>query len=222
MKRINLVITAAIFATGFTACQSSPTEAEKDAASFTQYVDSIENLTPVYTTTYWTELNNGYQVRVTKIENGKSTLSQAELAKIEASKVKYSALKTNYEIKIKETEAVAAPNYRTVLRNRLFGEGVVGSDMNFGFVTGANMLRVFQNFVNTVADNRNSYSREDWDEIKVLYEALDTRKNTIEKDAPRGDNTKVAGLKIKFASIKGTNRGGSKADENREAKEKAE
>jgi hypothetical protein len=221
MKKINLLITAAIFAFGFTACKSTPTEAEQDAISFNNYVDSIENLTPVYTTTNWTALNDGYQMRVTKTETTMSTLSEADRQRIEASKTKYATLKTNYEIKIKEVEVPVKPSYRIALRNGLFGEGVVGDDMSFSFVTGANLLDTYRNFVNTVSDNRDLYTREDWDEIKVLYEALDTRKNTVEKEAPRGDNTKIAGLKIKFAGIKGTNRGGTKGEENREAKDKA-
>jgi len=97
---------------------------------------------------------------------------------------------------------------------------VVGSDMSFGFANANNLLSIYRNFVNTVADNKDSYTREDWDEIKVLYEALDTRKNTVEKELPDGDNTKIAGLKIKFSLIKATHRGGTKGEENKAAKEK--
>ena len=93
--------------------------------------------------------------------------------------------------------------------------------MSFGFATAENLLSIYRNFVNTVAENKNEYSREDWDEIKVLYEALDTRKNTVEKQLPDGDNTKIAGLKIKFSAIKATHRGGTKGAENKAAKEKA-
>jgi hypothetical protein len=91
-----------------------------------------------------------------------------------------------------------------------------------GFANANNLLSIYRKFVNTVADNKNSYSREDWDEIKVLYEALDTRKNTVEKQLPDGDNTKIAGLKIKFSAIKATHRGGTKGEENKAAKEKAQ
>ncbi len=221
MKKINFLIAAALFAIAFTACKSAPTEAEQNAINFNNYVDSIEKLTPVYSTSNWKDLNDGYEMRVTKTETTMSTLSEAEKERIEASKTRYATLKTNYEIKIKEVEVPVKPSYRVALRNGLFGEGVVGDDMSFSFVTGANLLDTYRNFVNTVSENRDLYSREDWDEIKVLYEALDTRKNTVEKEAPRGDNSKIAGLKIKFASIKGTNRGGTKGEENREAKEKA-
>jgi hypothetical protein len=219
MKKVNLMITAALMLTGFAACNNEASEAEQNAAELNAYVDSIENLTPVYTTAYWTTLDDGYQIRVVKADGSIATLSDAERAKLEASENRYAALKATYALNILEAEKADASNYRTLLRNKLFGEGMIGSDMSFGFATANNLLSIYRNFVNTVADNRDSFTREDWDEIKVLYEALDSRKNTVEKELPKGDNLKIAGLKIKFASLKATNRDGAKATENREAKQ---
>lgn len=224
MKKINLVVTSVLVVTGFIACKNSPTIAQQDAMNLNSYVDSIESLTPVYTASYWSDLDNGYQLRVTKADNTMATLEASDKAKLDESKVQYAALKTTYEIKIKEAETTAvitAPDYRQALRNNLFGEGIIGSDMSFGFATANNLLSIYRKFVNTVDENKNNYSREDWDEIKVLYEALDTRKNTVEKELPDGDNTKIAGLKIKFSAIKATHRGGTKGEENKAAKEKA-
>ena len=224
MKKIKLVVTAVLMITAFIACKNSPTIAQRDATNLNNYVDSVENLTPVYTTAYWSDLDNGYQVRLTKTDNTMATLEASDKAELDESKVQYAALKTTYEIKIKESEAIAvttAPDYRQALRNNLFGEGMIGSDMSFGFATANNLLSIYRKFVNTVDENKNNYSREDWDEIKVLYEALDTRKNTVEKQLPDGDNTKIAGLKIKFSAIKATHRGGTKGEENKAAKEKA-
>jgi hypothetical protein len=224
MKKMNLVISAALLVAGFAACQGPASQAKQDAESLNNYVDSVDKLTPVYTAVYWSELENGYQLRVANMDNTMATLEAAEKAKLEESKAKYAALKATYESRIKEAEANAATSaldYRQVLRNKLFGEGVVGSDMGFGFANAANLLSIYRNFVNTVDANKNIYSREDWDEVKVLYEALDTRKNTVEKDLPKGDNNKIAGLKIKFAAIKATHRGGTKGAENQEAKDKS-
>src|SRR4026208_1897390 len=224
MKKIKLVVTAGIVISGFIACKNSPTIAQQDATTVNNYVDSVENLIPVYTAAYWSELDNGYQVRVTKADNTMITLEASDKAKLDESKVQYAALKTEYEMKIKEAEAsaiVTVPDYRQSLRTNLFGEGMIGSDMSFSFATANNLLSIYRKFVNTVADNKNNYTREDWDEIKVLYEALDTRKNTVEKELPDGDNTKIAGLKIKFSLIKATHRGGTKGEENKAAKEKA-
>ena len=224
MKKIKLVMAAALVITGFIACKNSPTIAQQDAMNLNSYVDSVESLTPVYTAAYWSDLENGYQLRLTKTDNAIAKLEADDEAKLEESKAQYAALKSTYEIKIKEAEkaaVVTAPDYRQSLRNNLFGERMIGSDMSFSFATANNLLSIYRNFVNTVADNKNSYTREDWDEIKVLYEALDTRKNTVEKELPDGDNTKIAGLKIKFSLIKATHRGGTKGEENKAAKEKA-
>ena len=224
MKRIKLVMCAALVISGFIACKNSPTRAQQDATNLNNYVDSVENLTPVYTAASWSNLDNGYMVRLTKTDNTMATLEASDKARLDESKVHYAALKATYEVKIKEAEAsavITAQDYREALRNKLFGEGVIGSDMSFGFATANNLLSIYRNFVNTVADNKNNYTREDWDEIKVLYEALDTRKNTVEKKLPDGDNRKIAGLKIKFSLIKATHRGGTKGEENKAAKEKA-
>jgi hypothetical protein len=220
MKIISLIITATIIATGFASCKNEPTPAQQDANDVTAYVDSVENLTPVYTAAYWTTLEEGYQLRVVKADKTDATLEIADKEKLEASKAQYAVLKSSYKVKIAESEAAIAADYRQVLRNNLFGKGIIGNDMNFSFATADNLLSIYEKFVNTVDDNKNNYSREDWDEIKVLYEALDTRKNVVEKELPKGDNFDIAKLKVKFSFIKTMHRGGTKIEENKEAKDK--
>jgi hypothetical protein len=227
MKKTNLLMSAAIAAMAFVACSSPNNQAKQDAEMLNSYVDSVEKAAPVYTAENWTVIDNGYQERALKAEKNLASLSAEEKAAAEASKTRYAALKTKYDVTIRENEATAkmnaatatAPNFRKVIRDRLFGEGKIGDDMQFSFVTGANILGIYQNFVDAVADNKKNYTREDWDEINVLYEGLDTRKNEVEKDLKSADNLKIAGLKIRFASIAATHRGGTKVKENNEAKQ---
>jgi hypothetical protein len=229
MTKTKLLFAVAIVSIGFTACNSENKEAKQDAEMLNVYVDSVETATPVYTTANWTAIDNGYQERAMKAEKNMAALNAEEKAKAEASKAKYEALKAKYELAIKEQELKAVTqqananegsNFRKVLRDRLFGEGKIGNDMQFGFVNADNILSVYKNFVNTVDDNKNKYTREDWDEINVLYEALDNRKNTVEKEGLKGaDNLKIAGLKIRYAAINSTHRGGTKVTENAEAKQ---
>jgi hypothetical protein len=92
--------------------------------------------------------------------------------------------------------------------------------MKLEWINKDNILSVYQNFVDTAQENRDSYSREDWDEIKLLYEAIDTRKNTVENEGLTGsDNRKIAGLKLRFAPMYTFNRMGAKSEENAEAKQ---
>lgn len=193
-------------------------EAEKEHAEAVQdlrtYVDSVSKL-EAYDGERWTVIESGYQEKASTVD-----AQQADLN--EQLKNDYDKIKADYDELKARSQAQAVQNqnaYRIAVRNALFGEGVIGDDMGFGFMTAMNAAATYERFVNTVDVNRDNYTREDWDEIKVLYEAMDTRKNEIEKDLPKGDNGKIAGLKIKFSGIKATNRPGSKIDENREAKE---
>lgn len=220
MKKIQAMITAVIVLGGFTACNDSEKEMAKQyAGDLTYYVDSVESATPVYTSANWTEIDNGYSERVAKVDNTIDKLDAEAKTNADISKAKYEALKADYEARIKEAEAkAAASDYRLILRNRLFGEGKIGADMRFDFVTAANIHDVYKHFVDAVDDGKKDFTREDWDEIKVLYEALDTRKNAVEKDLTTSDNLKIAKLKVKFSLIKSTQRGGTKITENEKAK----
>jgi hypothetical protein len=229
MIKTKLLIAAAILSVGFMACNNENKEAKQDAEMLNTYVDSVENVAPVYTVENWTAIDNGYQERALKAEKALASLDATEKAKADASKAKYEALKAKYELAIKEQEMKAAapatpantaPNFRKILRDRLFGEGKIGDDMQFAFVNAANIEPIYKNFVDVVDENKNKYTREDWDEINVLYEALDTRKNTVEKEGLKtADNLKIAGLKIKYAAINATHRGGTKVKENAESKQ---
>lgn len=91
--------------------------------------------------------------------------------------------------------------------------------MNFSWVNKDNILRVYNDFYNEFEKNKNTYSREDFDEIKAMYEALDAHKNTVEKEGLTSkDNRKIAEIKFKFAPKFKWERMGAKAEENADAK----
>ena len=121
---------------------------------------------------------------------------------------------------IRKLVTYTIPENHQKLRNALFGEGKIGDDMNFNWVNASNIHRVYQQFIHTAEDRKDSYSREDWDEVKLMYEALDSRKNTVEKEGLTAeDNRKIAGLKFKFAPMLKLNRMGAKSEEMKEAKQ---
>ena len=199
---------------GASACKNQTSNSETN--NFTRYVDSINQIEP--TAENWDAINNDYNQRVAVLEQQVANMEEDEKARLEESKAKFATLKANYEAKVAASSQASTIDGKTQLRNRLFGEGVITEDLQFAFVNATNALSVYETFVNTVDVNRDSYSREDWDEIKVLYEALDTRKNAIEKELTGSDNRQIASLKVKFSGINTTNRSGAKADENAEAK----
>ncbi|WP_269237146.1 DUF6565 domain-containing protein [Flavobacterium flavigenum] len=217
MKNIQLLSGIVLIALGFTSCKDEKQEqAKKKIDSYVAYVDSVKNVAEEDLKADWKDVEAEYERRA---ENAQAALADlkdntAETEKINESKIKYEEFKNQMAAKL-------APEVtpKQKLRNSLFGEGKIGDDMSFAWVNAQNILSVYDQFVNTVQNNKDSYSREDWDEIKLMYEALDSRKNTVEKEGLTAeDNRKIAGLKIKFAPMYTVNRMGAKSEENAAAK----
>jgi hypothetical protein len=55
-------------------------------------------------------------------------------------------------------------------------------------------------FIHTAEDNKDNYSREDWDEVKLMYEALDSRKTLLKKEGLSSDNKRNCWFKIQIWS----------------------
>ena len=219
MKTKKLLVVVALIALGFTSCKDEKeTQAKKSVETYVVYVDSVGNVTD--TKTNWQAIDAAYQIRMSEAETALMNLKETakEQERIDASKAKYEALKARIEAE--NQVANQTPNSKQQLRNALFGEGKIGDDMNFSWVNAANIHGVYQLFIHTAENNKDNYTREDWDEIKLMYEALDSRKNTVEKEGlSSNDNRKIAGLKFKFALMLKVNRMGAKTEEMKEAKE---
>lgn len=191
-------------------------KAEKAVVDYELYVDSLNNVASTEIKEDWDSIETNFQIRKIAAENALQDLKNREEfeGKIVVSSDKYELYKANYLAQHPKKVT------KTTVRKTLFNSNDIGDDMSFKWVNKTNILSVYDNFVTTVEKNKDAYSREDWDEIKLLYEALDTRKNTVEKEGLlSSDNIKIAKLKIKFAPMYTLKRMGSKAEENSEAKE---
>jgi hypothetical protein len=219
MKTRNLFFGVALIALGFASCKNEQeVQAEKAVDDYVIYVDSIEKVSMEDAQNNWEGIDAAYQLRISEVEANLANLKDSVKAqeRILASKGKYEVIRTKTMVKT----VAPAVTTKQKLRNTLFGEGKIGDDMSFNWVNAANIHSVYQTFIHTVEDNKDSYSREDWDEIKMMYEALDSRKNTVEKEGlTKEDNKKIAGLKFKFAPMMKLNRMGAKSEEMKEAKE---
>lgn len=219
IQKSYLFIGVAIISLVLTSCKDAKVmEAEKSVDTYIAYVDSISNVKASEAKENWESIKDTYQEKVNEAEAALDNLKEREQAqaRIDASIAKYETYVDQMKADLK---AEAMINSKQQLRNTLFGEGKIGDDMNFEWVNKDNILSVYDQFVNTVDTYKDSYSREDWDEIKLMYEALDSRKNTVENEGLSSeDNRKIAGLKLKFAPMYTINRMGAKNDEMQKAK----
>lgn len=223
MKNTKLFLGIALVALGFASCKDEKeTQAQKTVDTYVMYVDSLGNVASLDAKGDWQAIDADYQMRSVEADAALANLKDkiAAQERIDASRAKYLELKAKVEADLAADQPAAVVNPKQQLRNALFGEGKIGDDMNFNWVNASNIHRVYQQFIHTAEDRKDSYSREDWDEVKLMYEALDSRKNTVEKEGLTAeDNRKIAGLKFKFAPMLKLNRMGAKSEEMKEAKQ---
>ncbi|MCG2612541.1 hypothetical protein LZZ90_13580 [Flavobacterium sp. SM15] len=220
MKNATFYIAVATLVTAMTSCKDEKKEfATTTVNEYVAYVDSLSETDSKEAIQNWEEIEATTNLKKNKAENAVAEVSDKTdyENKISATSTKYDEFRVSVETEKQKTEAV---NPKKTLRKSLFRDVEIGDDMNFNWVNKDNIANVYDNFVTTVSNNKDSYSREDWDEIKLLYEALDAHKNTVEKNGLSGkDNTKISGLKIKFSTMYRLNRIGAKSEENATAKQ---
>lgn len=212
MKKITILATLSII--GLLACESK--KEDSSAKELKLYVDSV-TATDNYTSEQWAEIETGYTAKLEKAQTVAN--EESEKKEIAESKAKFEEHKAKAESSKASEVEQEITRKKIIVRTALFGENKIGNDLSFAWVNASNILSVYDRFVETVKANKELYSREDWDEVKVLYEALDTRKNEVEKELATKDNLKIAKLKTEFATIETTGRIGAKAQENADAKQ---
>ena len=222
------VIRAGVFCTlllVLVSCRDEKKElAEKRIKELETYVDSLEKVNAIEKEKNWQLMAVEFDRKFLNADESAMELSEEAQTKsklqIELAKAKFNTIKTNVYNEIDKKKAVVKPSMKQMLRNRFFGAGKIGEDMNFDWVNKNNILKTYENFFSSYKNNKSTFSREDYDEVKLMYEALDSRKNTVEKEGlTSADNTSIAIIKLKFATMFKINRMGAKASENDKAKE---
>lgn len=202
-----------------TSCKNEQEEkVEKLTDSYIKYVDSLASIKSDDVVAKWNEIEEDFNSKSQSLKNEINKLENKKDLdkKTEAAFFKYEEFKKGILVK---KVALDAKNLELKQNKELFGNQFIYDDMKFEWINKDNILSVYKQFVATVKKNKDSYSREDWDKIKMLYEAIDSRKNTVEKEGLSGkDNLKIAGLKLKFAPMYTLNRMGAKYEENANAK----
>ncbi|MEO8234156.1 MAG: hypothetical protein ABI549_01975 [Flavobacterium sp.] len=208
---------------GMVSCKNKEKEmADKRISELESFVDSLKVVSAEDREANWGKISEDFETKNTNAKDALEGLDQDSKTKsqekLDASNARYDEYKV--AALAKPVVEPVKPNSSQILRDRLFGAGKIGNDMSFAWVNKDNILKVYDNFFQSYKDNKANFTREDYDEIKLMYEALDSRKNTVEKEGLSSeDNRKIAVIKVKLAPMFKLNRIGAKSRENQEAKE---
>ncbi|CAM4428129.1 hypothetical protein [Flavobacterium terrigena] len=212
---IKLIFTVAFVSTTFVSCKNEEQEHAKRAVEeYNKYVDSISRIADSEALANWESIQIDLDKAKAKAEVSLERVSDKKALQSSVDKVstKYDAYKNHLLAQKQKEKALRRKN---TIRTALFGEASLTNDMKFEWVNKRNILTVYEDFIETIQENKYSYSREDWDEIKALYEALDSRKNEVEKEGlSNSKNNKIALLKMKFGPMYAMYRLGAKSDKN--------
>ena len=221
----NRIIRYGVFFTAlvsFVSCKNNDSEkaADERIAALESYVDSLENVKTEDAEANWEQISADYDRRTAESNEAIAILGDdikpRNQARLDSVNARYFVIRTSVET----AKVPVKVNPNQALRDTFFGAGKLGEDMNFSWVNKDNILDTYQTFFDAYKNNKENFTREDYDEVKLIYEALDSRKNTVEKEGLTSeDNTKIASIKFKFAPMFKMNRIGAKARENEEAKE---
>lgn len=199
-----------LFLLSIVACTGPNRETEKEVKLLRLYVDSVEQThrDNYEDEMYWAATDQYYLAKQAELDLKMADLSLQAQSDYKKLKDDYAALKVKYD-----TER-AKRKVQMALFNSLYPGVKTGDDRRFLFMTPANAAVMYESFVTTVDNNKEAYSREDWDEIKAFYVAMNTRKDTIEDSISKKDNQKITGQKVKFVAIKALNRPMSESEQN--------
>lgn len=207
-------------------CKDNKKElADQRIKELEMFVDSLKTVNAAEQEQNWEAVSTAFDKKSEAADEAIFTLNESDRQlsqqQLDNSKAKYIEIKTNVYNEIEKKKVVVAkPSMKQMLRNQYFGAGKIGEDMNFNWVNKDNILKTYENFFSTYKNNKSNYTREDYDEVKLMYEALDSRKNTVENEGlTTSDNNSIASIKLKFATMFKINRIGAKARENDDAKE---
>lgn len=210
-KHIKIIFALAFASLNFVSCKNEEEDQKAKVAveDYTKYVDSISKVATSEALTNWESIQ-------TDLEKAKAR-AEVSLENISNKKALQSSIDKGYVRYDKYKSSIMAEKYKREAKKKQIQIALVGKtvpkDMKFEWVNKDNILKVYQNFVATVKKNKDTYTIEDWDEVKLLYEALDSRKNIVEENGlSSSDYNKISLIKLKFGPMYRLNRLGAKSD----------
>lgn len=199
MKKVHLLLGAAVMAAGFTSCKND-NAADENVDRYVVYVDSVERLDVADRTANWEAIEAEYERRLAEADAAlEGREDDAEVRnRIEETKTRYITIRTESQSAANNANNMNANMTGIASPETLFGN----ADTSFAWVNKDNIVGVYEKLYETYKSNADNYTEEQHNQIKAWYEALDERKNVVEKEGlSEDDNEKIAGIKVKFAPL---------------------
>ena len=203
MKKIIYASLCVIIA--FISCESETQKRSRKAVKeLTSYVDSINKISPDYSDQSWQNIESGYKEKDAKAAALESQMTGSDKKELEDTRNKFMDYQSHFEAeKVKYDDKIAQEKKQKMLGD-FFGEDKA-SDMSFDWINASNITDAYKKFVSKVYEKKETYTNADWDELKMIMDGLNKRRESIEKSLTNRQKAIIAEQKIKYdtaASIK--------------------
>ncbi|MGV9004295.1 DUF6565 domain-containing protein [Flavobacterium sp.] len=185
-----------------TSCETNEErEADRNVYEFSKYVDSVSTINTSDLKQNWENIEKTYTEKKLQAQSSVEAFgSRPKLnVKINQANSKYKQFRKKFQI---EVDKFVNSKRKITFANSFFEGDEMTDGMKFNWVNKANIASVYENFVDSVFKNKNNYSRQDWDEVNLIFDSLEKRKNILEEEGlAMSEELKIEQLKIKFSSL---------------------
>ena len=210
-KAVGILGAATILTVSITSCEDK-SHKDDDVESFRVFVTDLSHQTKEEVKENWGELEKEYEEKVAVIDKKKDHLEDNIEEEYEQLKKDYNEMKADIKAEM-ETEENQHGHLHDLYNTILTNEG----DMDLSAVNATNIEGIYSSFVAAVDLHKDDYTREDWDEVDVLWDALNKRKNEVEDNLTSMQKVKIGEEKVKYGAYKSVNKLPAKSEEKRAA-----
>lgn len=208
-QALGMLIAVAVIAFSSTSCGDNGHKKDDDVESFKVFVTDLKAKSEEELKEDWEAIEKEYKEKVTAIDQKTDELENEIKQDYEQLKKDYQELKAKYSIQMMKDEGDLDGNLQKLYEVVLTNEG----DMDLSGVTTSNIVAVYAGFVEIVDFHKDEYTREDWDEVDILWDALNKRKNELEDNLSNEQRMKISEDKVKYGTFKTLNKLPAKSEE---------
>lgn len=186
----------------FMSCQSEvQRNAQTAIKSYSIFVDSVSTANFNETAVNWESIHTIYLDKKNAAEKSVALLqNNTELvAEIETIHSRFKSISAKIQ---PELERIALENAQYDFRASLLTNGDISDDLNMEWLNRRNIALVYQQFVRTVENQKDSFTATQWNEVERLFDAMDKRRIQLVKEGIKTDEAiDFEKLKSKYLSM---------------------
>jgi hypothetical protein len=182
------------------ACANNSEKQQKDIDDLNAYVQRHRDSIDVFARTEWSKLDSEFAAKRKIVEQDTAKMSESMRSSYYDAVRNWQSFQTVYTAKQAEEQKI---DEMDTLRKSLTLDGI---RPDFTDLTAPQLLPAYEHFVNTVKDNKDNYTKEQWTVVNVSYKSLNGRKRELEKDIDTGLGGKITKLQLEYTGIKAANR----------------